>query len=109
MPRALSRVTLFVAIAVALTVPWSPPLENALAADTPNAPAVRADGAPRVRVRIGTYDGRAIAVAFAPSPTHNARIAELMKQAKDAEAAGDTERVEELRAKGSALQTVRHL
>jgi hypothetical protein len=58
---------------------------------------------------MGTYDGRAIAIAFAPTPIHNAQIAELMKQAKEAEAAGDTGRVEQLRAKGSALQTVRHL
>jgi hypothetical protein len=97
--------------AAALTLIWSRPLENAQGADTPNARAVRADGAQPApaRVRIGTYDGRAIAVAFAPTPIHNAQIAELMKQAKEAEAAGDTKRVEELRAKGSALQTVRHL
>jgi hypothetical protein len=109
MPRPLSRVIAFFAIVAVLSVLWTRTLKNAAAADPGNVRAVQPAAAAPAPTRIGTYDGRAIAVAFAPSATHNNYIAELSKRAKEAEAAGDIQKVAELRAKGRALQTVRHL
>ena len=63
--------------------------------------------APPGKVRIGTYDGRALAVAFVQ--TNKGQVAELLKQAKKAQDAGDAKRLEELRVRGAALQIVRHL
>jgi hypothetical protein len=103
----LSRVTIaLVPIAAVLTVLSTHPLKDAAgAADTS---LVRADAAgPARKTRIGTYDGRALAIAFVPM--NKGQIAELLKQAKQVQAAGDAEKLAELRANGSALQTVRHL
>lgn len=58
------------------------------------------------KARIGTYDSRAIAIAYAPSK-HNP-VAERMKEHTAAKAAGDTQRVQELEAWGKAHQRQLH-
>jgi hypothetical protein len=108
MSRA-NRVTIVVAIVAGLAVFWLGVAVLRAGGDVGDVPAAQAAGAAPGPARIGTYDGRAIAVAFVPSTINSVQLAELVKKAKDAEAAGDTARVAELRAKGAALQTLRHL
>ncbi|MCC6858472.1 MAG: hypothetical protein IT158_07920 [Bryobacterales bacterium] len=54
-----------------------------------------AQEAPR-RVRVGVYDNRAIAIAYAHSPL--SPIAQKMRELREAKAAGDTARAKELEA-----------
>jgi len=59
------------------------------------------------KVRLGTYDSRAIAVAYA----HSRFCTEpktLMEDLKKAEAAGDTKKLEELKKRGPKLQDHLH-
>jgi len=62
--------------------------------------------------RIGTYDSRAIAVAFVGSEVYKAtvgkKMADMMVEYKEAEAKGDAKRVGELKAWGEAQQALRH-
>lgn len=62
--------------------------------------------------RIGTYDSRAIAIAFVGSEVYKAtvgkKLANMMAEYKKAEAAGDKKRVEELKAWGEAQQALFH-
>ena len=58
------------------------------------------------KVRVGTYDNRAIAVAYAPSKYNP--VAEKMKERKQAEQAGDKERIAELDAWGEKHQREVH-
>lgn len=62
--------------------------------------------------RIGTYDSRAIAVAFCGSEVYKAtfgkKLADMMAKYKEAKAAGDKKRVEELEAWGEAHQALAH-
>lgn len=62
--------------------------------------------------RIGTYDSRAIAVAFVGSEVYNDTVgetmAEMMEEYRKAESEGDKKRVEELRSWGKAQQALRH-
>lgn len=58
------------------------------------------------KVRIGTYDNRAIAVAFAAS-SHNP-VHEKMKALKEAKAAGDKAKLAELDAWGKSYQRQLH-
>lgn len=64
------------------------------------------DPAAAPRVRIGTYDSRAIAIAYAPSE-HNP-VAEKMKAHASAKAQGDQRQVAELEAWGAAHQRQLH-
>jgi len=57
-------------------------------------------------VRVGVYDNRAIAVAYAPSRFNP--VPEKMIEHERAKAAGDTARVEEFEAWGEALQRTLH-
>jgi hypothetical protein len=61
---------------------------------------------PKPKVRLGTYDSRAIAVAYAPS-LHNP-VASKMKEHAAAKAAGDQAKVAELEAWGAAHQRQLH-
>jgi hypothetical protein len=107
MSDPIPRTTMtFVAIVAALMVLAPVPLKHAV--NEAKAPAKPANSAtPVPKTRLGTYDGRALAVAFAP--LNKGRLAELLKEAKEAQDAGDAKKLEELRVKGSALQIVRHL
>lgn len=58
--------------------------------------------------KIGVYDSRAIAVAFAGSDAHKKSLAPLMEEHKKASAAGDSKRVKELEAEGKARQKRAH-
>jgi hypothetical protein len=58
------------------------------------------------KARIGTYDSRAIAIAYAPSK-HNP-VTEKMKEHEAAKAKGDTQRVKELEAWGTLHQRQLH-
>lgn len=63
-----------------------------------------ATGAPKLRV--GVYDSRAIAVAYAPSGY--SPIKDKMAELKEAEARGDAERVKQLKAWGELHQKQLH-
>jgi hypothetical protein len=59
-------------------------------------------------IRVGTFDSRAIAVAFAGSKSFNDAIRKMMDEHKKAKAAGDEKRVKELEAEGAAGQALMH-
>lgn len=67
-------------------------------------PAERPAGQPG---RVGVYDSRAIAVAWAAS-AYNTRPRELLAAHREAKAAGDQVRVRQLEAEGSTLQDRLH-
>ncbi len=58
--------------------------------------------------RIGTYDSRIVALAYGRSAEFMNFIGELMAEYEEAEASGDTARVEELNAMGMAIQERLH-
>jgi len=59
-------------------------------------------------LRVGTYDSRAIAVAYAQSKFMRQELATLMQERDRAKAANDEKRVKELEAKGNAWQSQLH-
>jgi hypothetical protein len=60
------------------------------------------------RIRIGTYDSRSVAVAFAGSAPFNEWMAGLKTDHEKAKAAGDTERVAALEKEAQARQRLMH-
>ena len=58
------------------------------------------------KLRVGIYDNRAIAVAYAPSKYNP--VSSKMKEYKEAKAAGDTERAKQLEAWGEKHQRQLH-
>ena len=58
------------------------------------------------KLRIGVYDSRAIAIAYAPSKYNP--VGEKMKEMKEAEAAKDEARIKELKAWGESHQKQLH-
>src|SRR5262245_7213221 len=63
---------------------------------------------PAVKERIGVYDSRCIAVAFAGSPMHERQLRELRAQHNQAKEAGDLDKVARLEAEGKARQHKAH-
>lgn len=61
------------------------------------------------RMRVGVYDSRAVAVAAVRSGIAARQVQELQEKLKEAETAGDEQRAEQVKKRGAALQTVRHL
>ncbi|HPB32759.1 MAG TPA: hypothetical protein PLB62_15010 [Candidatus Sumerlaeota bacterium] len=61
------------------------------------------------KVRVGTYDSRAVAVAFSGSEIFSKWLGELKVEQERAEAAGDKARVAEIRAKGATRQKLMHM
>jgi hypothetical protein len=59
-------------------------------------------------LRVGTFDSRAVAIAYARSETFNRNIKELKAEHGKAKAAGDEKRVKELEAKGKSQQELLH-
>lgn len=59
-------------------------------------------------VRIGVYDSRSVAVAFAGSEAFSEWMADLKTKHDRAKTAGDQERVAELEAQGAARQQLMH-
>lgn len=73
------------------------------------AGAAEPEAAPAaVKTRVGTYDSRAVAVAFCGSAAFNQRLAEQKKAAEQAEAANDRPKIEALRAEAAAGQQLLH-
>jgi hypothetical protein len=72
-----------------------------------HAAGLRAEGPPKLRV--GTYDARAVAVAYAHSEINDKRVKEKMRELKDAEAKEDAKGVKELKAWGESHQWLLHM
>ncbi|MHB1037622.1 MAG: hypothetical protein ACYC35_05740 [Pirellulales bacterium] len=70
------------------------------------APGEKAE---KVKLRVGTFDSRAVAVAYARSEPFKREIAQLMQQHKEAKAAGNAEKVKQLEAEGEARQKRLHI
>jgi len=62
----------------------------------------------KTRLRVGTFDSRAVAIAYASSDIHRRAMAPMMEEHKKAKAAGDTKKAKELEAKGQAGQERLH-
>jgi hypothetical protein len=97
MSRRIPIVVLLFA-ACALLVPA---LRPASAKDAPG-PAASA------KVRVGTFDPRAVAIAYYRSPLHEQRLDALVAEQKRARAAGDEQRVRQLEKQGKASQDLAH-
>jgi hypothetical protein len=70
----------------------------------------RASGqSPTPVLRIGTYESRAIAIAFAHSDLLREQHRGMMAELEQAKAANDEKRVAELQSRGKALQHLLHL
>jgi hypothetical protein len=93
-PRTIKQLMV---VAVFVTLFISPALHG-------EAPATRPG-----QVAIGVYDSRAVALAFVQSGGQDALVNDLRKQLEEAKAAGDTKRVEQIKAQGANQQTLRHL
>ena len=58
----------------------------------------------KAKLRVGTFDSRAIAVAYARTDEFNQAVKKLMEEHKKAKADGNEKMVKELEAKGKAGQ-----
>jgi len=67
------------------------------------------DDQPASRVRLGTYDSRAIAIAFVRSDLSGDIMKELLAQREAAQKQGDRKRVQALNEQGESMQLRRHL
>jgi hypothetical protein len=63
----------------------------------------------QTKVRVGVYDSRAVAVAFAGSAPFNRWLGELRAEHAKAKASGDQKRVAKLEAEGAARQRLLHM
>jgi hypothetical protein len=82
-----------------------------LAAGSAAAVGSEPTGAEAAAVRVGTFDSRAVALAYGRSPRPDcmlAEVAELRKQHAQAKEEGNEELVKELEIKGPALQEKIH-
>lgn len=61
-----------------------------------------------VTERVGIYDSRAVAVAYAGSSFQQAKMNDLVRQQKEAKAAGDRKEIARLEAEGRAWQAQLH-
>jgi hypothetical protein len=80
-----------------------------LANPGPQSPPDGGPSTPPAVVRLGTYDSRAVTVAYVRSEASARNLQALIQQRADAEKAGDRKRVKELNQQGEALQIRRHL
>lgn len=62
----------------------------------------------KMKVYVGTFDSRAVAVAYAHSDWNDKRLRAKMAEMKEAKAAGDMEKIKELEAWGEAQQAKLH-
>jgi hypothetical protein len=60
------------------------------------------------KLRVGTYDSRSVAVAFAGSEAFNKWMGDLKAEKDKAKAAGDQKRIAELNAEAAARQKLMH-
>jgi hypothetical protein len=61
------------------------------------------------RVRLGTFDSRAVAVAYARSDTFASRLQGMRAELQEAKEAGDEDRASRLEAEGQSLQRQLHM
>jgi hypothetical protein len=71
--------------------------------------STEAQPAQTTKFKIGTYDARAVAMAYAHSEANDKQLKEKMQELKDAEVKGDAKRVKELKAWGEAHQWLLHM
>jgi len=71
--------------------------------------SIRAQPAEPAKFRIGTYDARAVAVAYAHSEINEKQVKQKVQELKDAEAKGDAKRIKELKTWGEAHQWLLHM
>jgi hypothetical protein len=76
-------------------------------AAVPAGPVVAAGGAPAA-VRIGTFDSRAVALAYYRSPAVMKDLMAMHEDLQKAKEAGDQKKVEDLQARGPAMQMLMH-
>jgi hypothetical protein len=86
---------------------WLIVLTAALAA-TCLLSGARADSPAAQKMRIGIYDTRSIAVAYARSSLMADRLKQMKQDRDAAKAAGDEKKVKEIEARGAALQRQLH-
>ncbi len=67
-----------------------------------------ADKAQKAELRVGTFDSRAVTVAFAASEIFDRQFKQKMEEHKKAKTAGDEQKVKKLEAEGQALQQQFH-
>ncbi len=99
---AFGLVVLSVGAAVYSTVGAEPPMGEAAKAKG----NTQAKGS--ARVVVGTFDSRAVAVAYVRSDGFRRQLTEMKAELKKAKAAGNDKRVKELEAEGPAMQALFH-
>jgi hypothetical protein len=72
-------------------------------------PLARAQSGGTPKLRIGTYDARAVAVAYAASEMFQKQMREKRQELKDAEGKGDAKRTKKLKAWGESQQWLLHM
>ena len=75
---------------------------------SPQAGFAQETGA-RAKARVGIYDSRAVAVAFAGSAAFNRWLGDLKAEHEKSKSSGDQKRVAELEAEGAASQRLLHM
>jgi len=63
----------------------------------------------KTRLRVGTFDSRAVAIAYGGSEEFNQGIKKLMEEYKKAKAEGNEKKIKELEAKGRDAQVQMHM
>lgn len=84
-------------------------LAGLLAAGSAGVARAAEGGAAAGSCRVGVFDSRAVAVAYAASKGFNEELALKMKEYRQAKDAGDQEKVKQLEAAGQAGQEQLHL
>jgi hypothetical protein len=62
----------------------------------------------KIKVRVGVFDSRAVAIAYAHSKFSQEQYNQMKKELDKAEASGDKEKAEQIKAEGKAGQERRH-
>jgi hypothetical protein len=60
------------------------------------------------KLRVGVFDSRALAIAYAGSKQHQAHVEQLLRQRNQAETAGDKAKLQQLEFEGQAGQDLLH-
>jgi hypothetical protein len=71
-------------------------------------PSIAQETGSTAKERIGIYDSRAVAIAFAGSPAFQKELDELKAQHKKAQDAGDLETASKVQRQGKAMQVKLH-
>jgi hypothetical protein len=84
------------------------PLVLGLAFAASSAGPVVSAAQPPATIRIGTFDSRAVALAYYRSPSVMKELAGMRAELDKAKSAGDQKKVEELQTRGPAMQMLMH-